>query len=95
MSGSTSLGLQQDATCIICDQQDETTDHLLASYVFTREVRHRLLSREGFMHLVPSDDSRLADWWQNTRSSIPKHFRRSFDSLVLLVSWMVWKEWNR
>ncbi|XP_066391907.1 uncharacterized protein [Miscanthus floridulus] len=88
-------GLQQDTTCIICDQQDETTDHLLASCVFTHEVWHRLLSREGFMHLVPSDDSRLADWWQNTRSSIPKHFRRSFDSLVLLVSWMVWKERNR
>ena len=88
-------GLQQDAACVICDQQDETTDHLLASCVFTCEVWHRLLSRAGLEHLVPSDDSCLVDWWQSTRSSIPKRFRRSFDSLVLLVSWMVWKERNR
>jgi hypothetical protein len=45
-------------------------------------------------HLVPPDCSCLADWWQNTRTTIPKHFKRSFDSLVLLVSWMVWKERN-
>ena len=37
----------------------------------------------------------LVDWWQNMRSTIPKHFKRSFNSLVLLVSWMVWKERNQ
>jgi hypothetical protein len=46
-------------------------------------------------HLVPLDSSCLSDWWQNTRTAIPKPFKRSFDSLVLLVSWKVWKERNR
>jgi hypothetical protein len=79
-------GLQQDAACALCDQQDETTNHLLASCVFTCEVWHRLLSRVGLQHLAPTDLSCLVDWWQNTRSTIPKHFKCSFDSLVLLVS---------
>jgi hypothetical protein len=88
-------GLQHDVTCIICDQHDKTTDHLLASCVFTREVWFRLLSRVGMEHLALAEDSSLADRWQTTRLSIPKHLRRSFDSVVLLVSWMVWKERNR
>jgi len=36
-------GLQDDASCALCDQEDETADHLLLGCVFTREVWHRLL----------------------------------------------------
>jgi hypothetical protein len=79
---------------VLCDQQDETTDHLLPSYVFTHEVWHRLLSRVGLQHLVPLDDSCLSEWWQNMRTATLKPFKRSFDSLVLLVSWKVRKEHN-
>lgn len=43
----------------------------------------------------PSHDSRLADWWQQTRADVPGSLRRGFDSLVLLVSWVIWKERNR
>jgi hypothetical protein len=81
--------LQQEATCVLCDQQDETTDHLLASCSFTREFWQRLLARAGMQHLGPNLDSRLADWWQQTRSDIPGSLQRGFDSLALLVSWAV------
>ena len=40
---------------MLCDQQDETTDHMLASCIFTHEVWHRLLSRVGLQHLAPTD----------------------------------------
>ena len=66
-----------------------------ASCVFTREIWHRLLARVGFQHLCPSDESVLLDWWQQERMRVPESFRRGFDSLVLLVSWEVWKERNR
>jgi hypothetical protein len=36
-------GLQPDATCALCDQLDEATDHLLCSCIFAREVWTRLL----------------------------------------------------
>ena len=51
--------------------------------------------RVGFQHLCPSDESVLLDWWQQERMRAPESFRRGFDSLVLLVSWEVWKERNR
>jgi hypothetical protein len=54
-----------------------------------------LLSRVGFQHLGPSDDSFLADWWLQVRTLVPNAFGRGFDSFVLLVSWEIWKERNR
>ena len=45
-------------------------------------------------HLVPPDGFYLSEWWQNTRTTILKPFKHCFDSLVLLVSWMVWNERN-
>jgi hypothetical protein len=88
-------GLQPAADCALCGQDDETSDHLLASCVFTREVWHRLLGLVGFQHLSPASGSRIVDWWLQTRGMVPEHHRRGFDSLVLLVSWEVWKERNR
>jgi len=52
-------------------------------------------ARVGFQHLCPSDESVLLDWWQQEQMRVPESFRRGFDSLVLLVSWEVWKERNR
>jgi len=49
----------------------------------------------GSQHLCPSDESVLLDWWHQERMRVPESFRRGFDSLVLLVSWEVWKERNR
>jgi hypothetical protein len=82
-------GLQPSADCVLCAQDDESIDHLLASCVYTREVWHRLLSRIDFQHLGPSDDSLLADWWLQAWTLVPNAFRRGFDSFVLLVSWEI------
>jgi hypothetical protein len=49
----------------------------------------------GFPAMVPSSDDSLLDWWLRTRDTFPETLRRSFDSLVLLVSWCLWKERNR
>jgi hypothetical protein len=82
-------GLQPEAICALCDQADETTDHLLSSCPFTREVWARLLARVGLQHLVPESTATLADWWLQMRHDIPDSHRRAFDSLVLLVAWVI------
>ena len=33
-------------------------------------------------------------WWTDARKQIPKVGRRGFDSLVILVCWIIWKERN-
>ena len=33
-------------------------------------------------------------WWSTSRKWLPKELRRGFDSLLLLVGWLLWKERN-
>lgn len=79
---------------MLCDQADETTDHLLCSCVFTREICLRLLAPAGMQSLVPLASSLLADWWLMAHDLVPAEGRRAFDFLVLATSWIIWKERN-
>lgn len=88
-------GHQQDASCALYAQEDETTDHLLCSCVFARHVWHRLLHMVGLHNLILDQNAILIDWWQQARSTLPKTLRRAFDSAVLLSTWNLWKERNR
>lgn len=87
-------GLQPRGTCILCDQEDETTDHLLLGCVFSRQVWCILLGRAGLQVLMPAPGSRLADWWLSSRLAVPAAARKAFDSTVLAVSWALWRERN-
>jgi len=87
-------GLQDSAECVLCGQEDETMDHLLASCVFTRELWFRLLRPSGWEQLSPSSHSPLSTLWMDGQYSVPAQLRRGFDSTVLLVSWRLWKERN-
>lgn len=88
-------GLQQSPTCVLCDQLDETHDHLLAECVYTREVWLCILSTFALGHLTPTADDTLLEWWLRTRARFHDDLQKAFDTLVLLVSWMLWKERNR
>jgi hypothetical protein len=63
--------------------------------VYAREVWSRLLLAMGSLTMAPQLTSTLLDWWLLGRASLPQPLRRSFDSLVLLVTWCLWKEHNR
>jgi hypothetical protein len=42
-----------------------------------------------------ADHGELAlHWWLYARKMVPKPFRQGLDSLVFLIGWMLWKEWN-
>ena len=79
----------------MCGQEDETCDHLLAACVFTREIWYRILSAVGLQQTAPSQSDTLVDWWLVARKQVPGVLSWGFDSLVLLVSWELWKERNR
>jgi hypothetical protein len=60
-------GLQQSASCVLYVQEDKTTDHLLCSCVFAREVWYRHLLAAGWQALTLSQSETLANWWQHAR----------------------------
>jgi hypothetical protein len=87
-------GLQDDGACVLCGELLETTDHLILSCVYAREVWWRALHHIHLQHLVPIADDKLRPWWLWTRALLPSGLSRSFDSLVLLICWNLWKERN-
>jgi hypothetical protein len=47
----------------------------------------------GYRYLEPQANGELENWWQS-RDIVQKRDRRKFDTLVILLSWMIWKQWN-
>ncbi|EER95914.2 hypothetical protein SORBI_3002G047300 [Sorghum bicolor] len=61
----------------------------------TRELWFHILSWAGAQQLDPGGSTSIVVWWMDTRLRVPSSRRGGFDSLVLLISWEVWKERNR
>lgn len=87
-------GLQEDDACVLCQQESETGDHLFLGCVFVRELWHMLLHPVGLDVMVPTQDEELPVWWIRQRALLQPQCRHAFDSLLLLIAWMVWKERN-
>ena len=89
-------GLQDDDSCALCSQAPETIEHLLLCCSFSRELWFQLFHRIGWSAVSPSShDQWLVAWWTRARKRILKEERCCFDSVVILICWMVWKERNK
>jgi hypothetical protein len=86
-------GLQDNDTCIICDQDAETMDHILLGCIFSREVWDIALRSYRLNNNVAVQQQDVMTWWTTARKQLPKELHRGFDCLVL-TSWMLWKERN-
>ena len=88
--------LQADDSCVFCDQESETIDHILVSCAFARQIWYNVFCRLGWAIFAPSSDGNsLADWWSSVHKRIAKADRRCFDSTIVLTCWLLWKERNR
>ena len=85
--------LQQHDTCALCNQEPETISHLLVGCSFSREVWYRILLRGRWHSISPIHPGAIfSDWWLAARKRFGKVDRKSFDTLVLLAFWIIWKE---
>ena len=81
--------------CPLCDQADETIQHLLTSCVFAREFWFWVLSPLGLQHGVPSLNEQIfGEWWRKASKCTPKDKRKGFNSLVVMCAWLIWKHRN-
>jgi len=69
-------------------------DHLILGCVFSREVWDSCLQSFLLHDLVVVQQEDIMWWWTTSRKRLPKELRRGFDSLLLLVGWLMWKERN-
>ncbi|WVZ50728.1 hypothetical protein U9M48_001955 [Paspalum notatum var. saurae] len=72
-------GLPHPSVCPLCDQEQETMQHLLVSCVFSREVLHRKL---------------MTNWWSRAVKIVTRELRKGLNSMITLVAWELWKHKN-
>ena len=88
-------GLEHPDHCPLCDQEEENVQHLLTPCVFARSVWFSVLELIGLQQLAPGwNDKIFADWWLQAVQRVPSQSRKGFNSLVVLVSWWIWKHRN-
>jgi hypothetical protein len=62
--------------------------------VYARKVWLGNLRQEGLLVEAPSETSTPEDWWLRTRATVETDKWRSFDTLEILIVWLVWKQRN-
>jgi len=72
----------------------ETASHLFLQCVLARELWLKLLHPVGLDSLLPQHDDEIVDWWLQQRMRLQAEAREVFDSVLMLASWMLWKERN-
>jgi len=77
-------GLQARETCFLCDQDQETIDHIIAACPFTRELWHHILQALGLQ--LPAGTASSLAWWQRIRSLTNVQWRKGLDTRYLLWS---------
>jgi hypothetical protein len=91
----TRRGLDHPEHCPLCDQEDENVQHLLTTFVFSRLVWYSVLCLVGLQQHTPGLDAlSFIEWWRHAMQQIEKQHRKGFNSLVLLVTWWIWKHRN-
>jgi hypothetical protein len=89
-------GLDHPICCPLCDQADETINHLLVECSFAKQFWFLLLRSGDFQVLCPSTgDSCFDSWWEKSAEMVGKPLSKGFNSLVILGAWSIWKHRNR
>ena len=87
--------LPHPEACPLCDQMDETINHLLVGCVFAWQVWTLVLQQLGLLQLAPQPTvTHFLGWWRRSTAAIPKEARKGLNSLIILVSWEIWKHRN-
>ncbi|CAO2186422.1 unnamed protein product [Urochloa humidicola] len=88
-------GLPHPEKCPLCDQEEETIQHLITSCVVARQVWYNLLQLLDLGEYIPKRRERcFADWWRKIIRKVPKDQKKGVNSLIILGAWMIWKHRN-
>ena len=82
-------GLPHPTHCPLCDQEDETVQHLLTTCVLAREFWSRILAPLGQQDRTPTRrEKSFADWWRKATKRIPKE-KKGLNTMIILGSWIL------
>jgi hypothetical protein len=71
--------------CPLCNQEEETIDHLLVSCAFAKQFWFTFLNQVNLQVLLPQpEDSSFLHWWEKASRAITRPARKEFNSLFIL-----------
>jgi hypothetical protein len=88
-------GLPHPVVCPLCDQEQETIQHLLITCIFACQFWHSLLSPFALGHLTPTIDApSFAEWWKQVELRVHKSTKKELNSAIILGAWCIWLHRN-
>jgi hypothetical protein len=88
-------GMCHPERCPLCDQAQETLDHLLIGCVFAREFWFKSLSEVNIQNMAPQlGDGAFMEWWHKICSQVHGVAQEGLKSLIILGVWTLWKHRN-
>ena len=88
-------GLAHPEKCPLCDQEEETINHLLLSCVFARQIWFEILQGLGLQELAPqSEDPSFEEWWHKVSNKVSGQVQKGLNSIIILVAWLLWNHRN-
>ena len=89
-------GLAHPEKCPLCDQEEETINHLLLSCVFARQTWFEILLGLGLQVLSPQlEDPSFEEWWHKVSSKVSGQVQKGLNSTIILVAWSLWNHRNQ
>lgn len=88
-------GLLHPEHCLLCDQEEETIDHLLVSYVFSRQIWFMSCNDSVCKSSPQPADLSFEDWWDQVMTRVADHAKQGLNSVIILVAWSLWNHRNR
>lgn len=85
-------GLPHQQACPMCDQAEESMDHLLVRCPFARSVWFEVFEACGAPDWMPTHDQVLLTWCTNLSPATT--LRKDLNSIVMLTMWLLWKHRN-
>lgn len=85
------------ASRALCEQEDETAQHILTICVFVRQFWHNQLAPAGLGRMVPrvNEINLYVYWWRKASRRTDKAKWKGFNSMVTLGAWTLWIQRNR
>jgi hypothetical protein len=80
---------------VLCQATDEDCTHLFLHCRYTQQVwlRFRAWTKASFA--IPGESfSSTEEWWLAARRAAPKAIRRDFNTISILLHWIIQKERN-
>jgi hypothetical protein len=77
-------GMSHPDKCSLCNQEEETIDHLLVTCVFARQFWLTILRQLNLQDISPQPDDRSLEWWRRSNLINGGAARRGLNSIIIL-----------